>query len=39
MIEQDAVADEETVGLPIIDGIPVGGQFANRIRTAWIKRR
>ena len=39
VIEQDAVADKEAVSLTIIDGVPVGGELADRVRAARIEWR
>src|SRR5579862_198277 len=38
VIKQDSIADKQAVGLPVIDGVPVGGHLADRIRTARIER-
>jgi hypothetical protein len=38
MVEQDAVADEHAVRLPIVDAGPVGIELGDGIRTARVKR-
>ena len=38
VIEQNAVSDKEPVGLAIVDGIPMGGNFGDSIGAAGVKR-
>ena len=36
MIEEDAVTGEQVVGLPVIDGDPVGVEFGNRVLDSYL---
>src|SRR5437660_7300035 len=39
VIEENSVTDEEVVSLPLINGVPMSGQFAHSIRAARVERR
>src|SRR5688500_10417190 len=39
MVEEDSVGDVKTVRFPVIDGVPMRGNLADAIRTAWVERR
>jgi len=38
MIEEDAVAGIDSVGLPVVNRNPVGVEFGHRVGAAWIER-